>query len=543
MTRLVLLGDEAIGQGAIDAGLSGVYAYPGTPSTEITEFIQRSKEVRERNVHAQWSANEKTAMEAGLGMSYAGKRAMVCMKHVGLNVAADAFINAGMTGVNGGLVVVVADDPSMHSSQNEQDSRFYGKFAMVPVLEPATQQEAYDLTRYGFELSEKSGLPVMLRITTRLAHSRSAVERAPNRQENEIKLPTDLKQFILLPALARKRYKLLLSSQDKLEMESVSSGFNRIEDGEDYSRGVIACGLAYNYYREVALEAGLNYPVLKISQYPVPAELLNEFVKKVAQVVVLEEGAPIIEESLKGVLENSYQIGGRLNGLLPRDGELNPLLVMKALGLATETARAVPQIVKNRPPALCKGCSHIDMYNALGEALKPYGPGRVFSDIGCYTLGALAPYNAINTCVDMGASVTMAKGASDAGLRPVVAVIGDSTFTHSGMTGLLDVVVEQTPLTLIISDNSTTGMTGGQQSHATNRLFEICRGIGVEEGHLRVMNPLRKHHEENRKMVTEELAYEGVSVIIAQRECIQTASRKVRKIVKKGTAGHEAVAE
>ena len=529
MTGLVLLGDEAIGQGALDAGLSGVYAYPGTPSTEITEYIQRSKEALERNVHARWSANEKTAMESGLGMSYAGKRAMVCMKHVGLNVAADAFINSGMTGVNGGLVVVVADDPSMHSSQNEQDSRFYGKFAMIPVLEPATQQEAYDMTRYGFELSEKFGLPVMLRITTRLAHSRSAVVRSELRKENGVKLPTDLKQFILLPALARKRYKLLLSTQDKLEMESATSGLNRIEEGEDTSRGIIVCGLAYNYYREVAAEAGLNHPVLKISQYPVPVELLNEFVKQVERVVVFEEGAPILEESLTGVLENEYQIGGRLNGLLPRDGELDPLLVKRALEIATESAREIPAIVKNRPPALCKGCSHIDMYNALGEALEPYGPGRVFSDIGCYTLGALPPYNAINSCVDMGASVTMAKGASDAGLRPAVAVIGDSTFTHSGMTGLLDAVVEQTPVTVIISDNSTTGMTGGQQSHATNRLFEICRGLGVEEEHLRLMNPLRKHHEESRKIVADELAYEGVSVIIAQRECIQTASRRLRR--------------
>lgn len=529
MTGSVLLGDEAIGQGALDAGLSGVYAYPGTPSTEITEFIQRSKEARTRNIHAQWSANEKTAMEAGLGMSYAGKRAMVCMKHVGLNVAADAFINAGMTGVNGGLVVAVADDPSMHSSQNEQDSRFYGKFAMVPVVEPANQQEAYDMTRYGFELSERSGLPVMLRITTRLAHSRSTVQRSPIREQNTLQLPTDLKQFILLPSLARKRYKLLLSSQARLEMESVDSGFNRLEDGVDHSKGIIACGLAYNYYREVASEMGLKYPVLKISQYPLPAELLNKFVKQVERVLVLEEGAPILEESLKGVLENSHQIDGRLNSLLPRDGELDPLLVKRALGMAVETFREIPGVVKNRPPALCKGCSHIDMYNALGEALEPYGPGRVFSDIGCYTLGALPPFNAINSCVDMGASVTMAKGASDAGLRPAVAVIGDSTFTHSGMTGLLDVVVEQTPLTVIISDNSTTGMTGGQKSHATNRLIEICRGIGVEEEHLRVMNPLRKHQEENQKMVAEELAYEGVSVIIAQRECIQTAARKHRK--------------
>ena len=378
MTGLVLLGDEAIGQGALDAGLSGVYAYPGTPSTEITEFIQRSKEARERKVHAQWSANEKTAMESGLGMSYAGKRAMVCMKHVGLNVAADAFINAGMTGVNGGLVVVVADDPSMHSSQNEQDSRFYGKFAMIPVLEPATQQEAYDMTRYGFELSEKYSLPVMLRITTRLAHSRSAVVKSDMRKENEIKLPTDLKQFILLPALARKRYKLLLSIQDKLELESVSSGLNLIEAGEDHSRGIIACGLSYNYYQEVAREAGLKHPVLKISQYPVPAELLNEFVKQVDRVVVMEEGAPLLEESLTGVLENGYQIGGRLNGLLPRDGELDPLQVKKALELPLETPREVPEIVKNRPPALCKGCGHIDMYNALGEALEPYGPVSKF---------------------------------------------------------------------------------------------------------------------------------------------------------------------
>ncbi|MDF1574216.1 MAG: thiamine pyrophosphate-dependent enzyme [Bacteroidales bacterium] len=529
MKELVLLGDEAIGQGALDAGLSGVYAYPGTPSTEICEYIQRSKEAGERNVHAQWSANEKTAMEAGLGMSYAGKRALVCMKHVGLNVAADAFINAGMTGVNGGLVVVVADDPSMHSSQNEQDSRFYGKFAMVPVLEPATQQEAYQMTPYGFALSEKFRLPVMLRITTRLAHSRSAVKRSEVRKENDVRLPADLKQFILLPALARKRYKLLLSTQEKLEMESLDSGLNRLEQEEDTSLGIIACGLSYNYYQEVAADAGLKHPLLKISQYPVPAGLLNDFVKQVDRVVVLEEGAPLMEESLTGILENDYRIGGRLNGLLPRDGELDPLLVKKALGLPVEAVRAVPEIVKNRPPALCKGCSHIDMYNALNEALEPYSPGRVFSDIGCYTLGALPPYNAINSCVDMGASVTMAKGASDAGLRPAVAVIGDSTFTHSGMTGLLDAVVEQTPLTVIISDNSTTGMTGGQKSHATNRLLDICRGIGVEEEHMRVMNPLRKHHEESRMMLSEELAYEGVSVIISQRECIQTAGRRLRK--------------
>jgi len=378
MSKLVLLGDEALGQGALDAGLSGVYAYPGTPSTEITEFIQKSKEARERKVHAEWSANEKTAMEAGLGMSYAGKRAMVCMKHVGLNVAADAFINAGMTGINGGLVVVVADDPSMHSSQNEQDSRFYGKFAMIPVLEPASQQEAYDMIRYGFELSERFSLPVMLRITTRLAHSRSEIVKAEPRDENALKLPADLKQFILLPSLARKRYKTLLSVQEKLEEEGIDSGLNRLEAGGDFSRGIITCGLAYNYYREVANEAELDHPVLKISQYPVSPGILQDFLKSVDEVFVMEEGAPLLEESLTGVLERTYRISGRLDVILPRDGELNPLLVKKAMGLSVESVREVPDLVKNRPPALCKGCGHIDMYNALNEAIGSFGPGRVF---------------------------------------------------------------------------------------------------------------------------------------------------------------------
>jgi len=528
MSKSVLLGDEALAQGALDAGLSGVYAYPGTPSTEITEYIQHSAMARERGVHSDWSANEKTAMEAAIGMSYAGKRAMVCMKHVGLNVAADAFVNAAITGVNGGLVVVAADDPSMHSSQNEQDSRFYGKFSMIPVLEPSSQQEAYDMAIYAFELSERVGLPVMIRITTRLAHSRSGVETRQALPQNQLHLPGDLKQFILLPAFARKRYKKLLGDQDLLTQEAATSGLNRLEEGKDHSKGVIVCGLAYNYYREVAISHSLDYPVLKISQYPVPGEWIVDLAEQVKELYIIEEGYPVLEEMLTGVLQKSYTVHGRLDGTLPRDGELTPILVEQAFGISRAAGKEVPGLVVNRPPALCNGCSHIDMYNALNEAIKPYGPGRVFSDIGCYTLGALPPYDAINSCVDMGASVTMAKGASDAGLRPSVAVIGDSTFTHSGMTGLLDAVVEQTPITLIISDNSTTGMTGGQQSHATNRLVNICKGLGVEPEHVRVMNPLRKHHEENSRIMAEELAYNGVSVIISQRECIQTAARRKR---------------
>ncbi|MDA3822420.1 MAG: thiamine pyrophosphate-dependent enzyme [Bacteroidales bacterium] len=526
MDKLVLLGDEAIAQGALDSGISGVYAYPGTPSTEITEYIQRSKFAKERSIHSDWSANEKTAMEAALGMSYAGKRALVCMKHVGLNVAAEAFINSEITGVNGGLVLLVADDPSMHSSQNEQDSRFYGKFAFIPVFEPATQQECYDMTRAAYDLSEKYKLPVMMRVTTRLAHSRAGVASKKALPENMLRIPSDSKQFILLPALARKKYNALLGLQSQLEEDSQMMGYNTFFEGSDKSKGILACGIAYNYYMEIAEKYSLNYPVLKISHYPVPREEIRRLADATEEMLVFEEGFPMLEELMTGFLQNSYTVKGRLSGAIPRDGELNPLLVAKALGIEIKEGDPIPGIVANRPPALCKGCGHIDMYNALGEALEPFGPGRVFSDIGCYTLGALPPYNSINSCVDMGASVTMAKGASDAGLRPSVAVIGDSTFTHSGMTGLLDVIIEQTPVTVIISDNSTTGMTGGQKSHATDRLYSICKGLGVEEEHIIEITPLRKHHEENTKIISRELNYEGVSVIISRRECIQTAIKR-----------------
>ena len=267
-------------------------------------------------------------------------------------------------------------------------------------------------------------------------------------------------------------------------------------------------------------------PVLKISAYPFPPDLIREITSRCNEVLVLEEGAPIVEEALRGILDNGIKIFGRLDGTVPRDGELNPSIVAKALGLPVTYGEAVPSIVKMRPPSFCKGCGHADMFNSLIEAINSYGPGRVFSDIGCYTLGALPPYSAINSCVDMGASVTMAIGADDAGLFPSVAVIGDSTFTHSGMTGLLDAVVKNSKITVIISDNSTTGMTGGQQSQATGRLVQICEGIGVIMEHIRVMVPLRKNHDENVRIMKEEFDYKGVSVIIAMRECIQTASKR-----------------
>jgi len=526
MQKLLLLGAEAIAQGAIDGGMSGVYAYPGTPSTEITEYVQNDTLSKERNIHSQWSSNEKTAMESGLGMSYVGKRAMVCMKHVGLNVAADAFINSAITGSNGGLLVTVADDPSMHSSQNEQDSRFYGKFAQIPILEPASQQEAYDMAYYGFQLSEKFRIPVMIRITTRLAHSRAGVARKELLDQNEISLPSNPKQFVLLPSIARAQYKDLLNSFSGFVQESEESPFNEYFEGEDKKLGIIACGLAYNYLMENYQDEDLKHPLLKIGQYPLPRTKVEKLMEECDEVLVLEDGYPIIEELLKGYLAKE-KVKGRLDGSLPRDGELNPNLIAKALKLASEDEvieidPEIIEILKSRPPAMCVGCGHIDAYDALNEALSDYGVGRVFSDIGCYTLGALPPYNAINSCVDMGASITMAKGAADAGLIPAVSVIGDSTFTHSGMTGLIDAVNEKSPITVLISDNFTTGMTGGQDSAALGKIEDICKGIGVEEDHIIVFTPLKKNHDMMVEVIKKELAYDGVSVIIPRRQCVQT---------------------
>jgi indolepyruvate ferredoxin oxidoreductase alpha subunit len=522
--KKLLMGDEALAQGAIDAGLSGMYAYPGTPSTEIMEFIQHSQEASDLKIHMTWSSNEKTSMESALGMSYAGKRAMVAMKHVGLNVAADAFMNSAITGVNGGLVIISADDPSMHSSQNEQDSRFYGKFAQIPILEPSNQQEAYEMVIYGFDLSEKLKVPVLIRITTRLAHSRAGVELVENkRDQNDIKLPENPNQFILLPSIARVQYKELLDKFGDFIEYSEESPYNKYTEGPDKSRGIIACGIAYNYLLE-NFPDGIPYPVLKITQYPMPRKKVEHIMEICDEVVVLEDGYPMIEELLKGYLGNE-QVRGRLDGSLPRDGELNPNIVGAVFGFETEE-QEIPEVVEKRMPAMCVGCGHIDAYNALNIVMEQFGKGKVFADIGCYTLGAYEPFNAINSCVDMGASITMAKGAADAGLTPAVAVIGDSTFTHSGMTGLLDAVIDKSNVTVMISDNFTTGMTGGQDSNALGKIEEICKGIGVEEEHIRVFKPLAKNHDEMIKIMREEIAYDGVSVIIPRRQCVRTIKNK-----------------
>ena len=525
--KKLLLGDEAIAQGAIDAGLSGMYAYPGTPSTEIMEYIQHSEIAKERNIHRTWASNEKTAMEGALGMSYSGKRAMVAMKHVGLNVAADAFVNSAITGANGGIIVVVADDPSMHSSQNEQDSRYYGKFAQIQIMEPSNQQEAYDAVIYAFEMSEKYHEPVLIRITTRLAHSRAGVELISEaRKQNELHLPNNPTQFVLLPSIAKVQYRALLEKRPKFIQESEVSKFNLYTDSDDKSLGIIASGIGYNYYLENFENMPSPHPLLKISQYPMPKSKVEKIVNECENILIIEDGYPFVEEQIKGYLTNN-KIHGRLDGTLPRDGELNPNIIAAALQGKEFDKLTPPEVVKPRMPAMCVGCGHIDAYNALNEALKDFEKGHVFADIGCYTLGAYEPFNAINSCVDMGASITMAKGASDAGLFPSVAVIGDSTFTHSGITALIDAVADKSNIVVLISDNFTTGMTGQQDSKALGRIDSICKGIGVKEEHIRVLTPIAKNHDEMVKIITEEINYNGVSVVIPRRQCVRTLKNKV----------------
>ena len=540
MEKRLLLGDEAIALGAIHAGLSGVYAYPGTPSTEITEFIQNDPIARQRGIHSRWCTNEKTAMEAALGMSYAGKRALVCMKHVGMNVCADAFINSAITGVQGGLVVLAAVDPSMHSSQNEQDSRFYGKFALLPVFEPSNQQEAYDMMAAAFDYSEKIKEPVLLRVVTRLAHSRAGVMVGEPREENVINISTDA--WVLLPGIARKKYDALIVKQDEMLMASNMSCFNRSEYGDSDKKeektGIVACGIGYNYVKEALAqlpeERRALYNIEKVSQYPLPQPRIEMLAKESGRLLVVEDGQPVVEELVKGMLGAGYNVCGRLTGTLPRTGELTPDCVAAALGV--EAPEILPQ-AKNlaaRPPQLCQGCGHRDVYAALNKVAEEYPDHRIFGDIGCYTLGALPPFKALSSCVDMGASITMAKGAADAGLFPAIAVIGDSTFTHSGMTGLLDAVNDKSNITVIISDNLTTGMTGGQDSAGTNKFEAICIGLGVEPEHVRVVVPLPKNMEEITRTIREEIEYNGVSVIIPRRECIQTAARHARERKAKG---------
>jgi indolepyruvate ferredoxin oxidoreductase alpha subunit len=478
---------------------------------------------------ASWSPNEKVAYEEALGMSYAGKRSLVSMKHVGLNVAADPFMSSALTGANGGMVLAVADDPGMHSSQNEQDSRYYGEFARIPVYEPADQQEAYYMTLEAFEQSERLGLPIMIRLVTRLAHGRGNVKVLElGKNEVSVGVVQEPADWTLMPINARRRFRRLVDADMNLQSTADDSPHNVLKLAG--RRGLICAGIGYGYAME-NIGHDTNFSILKITQYPLPVKKIWQLVEHCDEITVIEDGYPYIENRLRGILGvPGKTINGKRTGHLPSYGELTPDVVREGLGLEPVACRERASDLGNRPPRLCKGCPHIDSYNAIVEALRPFKEAAVFSDIGCYTLGALPPYTAIHSCVDMGASVGMARGASLAGVHPSCAVIGDSTFTHSGLSPLLGAAHDNTNMTVLILDNSTVAMTGGQDGLVTGDQFvTLVQGLGVNTDHIRTIVPLRNHHEENVGIIREEIEYNGLSVIVSARACVQIKKPGVKK--------------
>ncbi len=539
MTEMVLLGDEAVALAAVHAGLTASYAYPGTPSTEITEYLLRYAAAH-GEPKAAWCTNEKTAYEEAIGVSLVGRRAMVSMKHVGLNVASDPFMNSALISIQGGLVVVVADDPGMHSSQNEQDSRYYADFARVVCLEPATQQEAYDMTREAFDLSERLQIPVLIRLVTRLAHSRAIVRVREARQQNPLRKAPDWKGWTLLPANARRQWHSLLERQRDFQAYTGSSDHNPLQLTERHDLGVITTGLARNYYLENVGDLPGVPSHLHIGAYPLPAGRIRELVSHVERVLVLEEGYPLVERWLRGIIPPGIPIAGKESGEVPLEGELTPDIVRRSLGLTVRTGLELPPGVSlpNRPPQLCDGCPHADSLEALQIALKSFNTSLVTSDIGCYTLGALPPYSAVESCVCMGASVGMAKGAAEAGFRPAVGVIGDSTFLHSGITPLVDAIAANTDMTLIIVDNQAVAMTGGQPTMLpSSSLKPLVLGLGVNPDHFHVIKAHHTRKDANVEIIRKELDHRGLSVIIAVRECIETAKTRKKAAVAHAEAG------
>ena len=511
--KAIMSGNEAIARGAYEAGVKVAAGYPGTPSTEILENLVKYKDA---GIYCEWSVNEKVALEVAAGASLAGVRAMVTMKHVGLNVASDPLMTLSYTGVGAGLLVVVADDPGMYSSQNEQDTRNYAKFAKIPILEPSDSQEAKEFVKLGLEISERFDTPVILRSSTRVSHSRSVVllgERVEVVREPDI----DPQKYVMIPLHARRRRVALEERLEKLKELSNSIECNVLIEGGD-ELGIIADGVAYQYAAEVFPEATF----LKLGMpYPFPDDLVLKLASKVKRVMVVEELDPFIEEQVRAL---GIDVIGK--DLIPRVGELNPDILervrAKLEGREVEEDRSEPLDLPPRPPVMCPGCPHRGLFYALSR-FKPIVTG----DIGCYTLAVLPPLQMMHTCICMGAGISMAHGMERAGLKKVVGVIGDSTFFHSGMTGLLDIAYNKGRSTIIILDNRTTAMTGHQDHPGTGLTLmgeptaeaspeAIARAYGIKR--VRTVDPYDL--EGTIKVLEEELNADEPSVIVSRRPCI-----------------------
>jgi len=510
--KKLMLGNEAVARGAFEAGVRVAAAYPGTPSTEITENIAKYDEI-----YSEWSPNEKVALEVAIGASYGGARSICSMKHVGLNVAADPLFTASYTGVNGGLVIMVADDPGMHSSQNEQDSRHYARAAKVPMLEPSDSQECKDYVKAAFELSEKYDCPVIVRLTTRIAHSQSMVE-IEDRENIELKpYVKDPGKYVMMPAMAKVRHVEVEKRMAALKDFAEGTDLNRIEWGSR-DIGVITSGISYQYSREAF--GDVSY--LKLGMvYPLPEEKIKEFASQVKTLYVIEELEPFFEGQIK-------ELGIKVIGkeLLPVIGEYSAALIReKIFGKAFERAYDIDNQSPVRPPVMCPGCPHRGTFHIL-KKLKL----NVFGDIGCYTLGALSPTESMDTCVCMGASIGVSHGMEKARGREfgkkTVAILGDSTFIHSGITGLIDVVYNKGCSTVIILDNSITGMTGHQHNPTTGFTIKgepapqvdlelLAKAVGINR--VVVADPFDLKGFE--RVVSQEIEADEPSVIISQRPC------------------------
>ena len=526
--KKLLLGNEAVARGAYEAGCTIATAYPGTPSTEITECIAKYDDI-----YSEWSPNEKVALEVAIGASIGGARAICSMKHVGLNVAADPLFTVSYTGINGGLVIVVADDPGMHSSQNEQDSRFYARSTHVPMLEPSNSEECKEFVKTAFELSEKFDTPFLVRLSTRIAHSQSLTDIS---EKNDYKLKEykkDIMKYVMMPGMARPRHKAVVKRNDELKKFADETNLNFTEGNG--KAGVITSGAAYQYAKEAF---GENAAYLKLGMvYPIPEKLICEFAEKVDKLYVIEELEPFFENQIK-------KMGLKVRGkeILPVTGELSASLIMKcfekeniAFKASFDNTEQIENDIPNRPPVLCPGCPHRGLFY-VAKKLKL----NVMGDIGCYTLGATAPLEAMDACICMGASIGMAhgfakaRGGNDA--KKTVAVLGDSTFIHSGITGIIDIVYNKGITTVLILDNSITGMTGHQANPTTGftikgeptkqtDLVKLAYAVGFER--VKVVDPF--NIAELEKVLREETDAEEPSIIISQRPCVLLKSVKHKK--------------
>ena len=518
----IMLGNAAIARGAYEAGVKVASAYPGTPSTEVSENLVQYKDA----LYCEWAPNEKVATEVAIGASISGVRAMCCMKHVGVNVAADPLYSISYAGVGGGLVMVAADDPGLYSSQNEQDTRCVARAAQVPVLEPSDSQEAKDFTKLAFELSEKYDTPVILRTTTRLAHSQGPVLLEERIERAPLEYTRNAAKFVLMPGIAKGRHVFVEERMKKMAEDASSMAINRAEYG-DTSIGFIASGIAYQYVKEVCPDAS----VLKLGLvHPLPRRLIEEFAKKVDRLIVFEELEPVYEEQIR-----SWGIACEGKELFTLQGEYSANMLRKALGMEVEIEPAAQ--VPARPPILCPGCPHRSVFYAL-KKLGIHAAG----DIGCYTLGAVPPLGVIDTTICMGSSISSLHGMEKARgkeyIKNWVAVIGDSTFMHTGINSLVNMAYNQATGTVIIMDNSTTGMTGHQDHPATGKTLQgeevlavsipaLCRSLNIQ--HVTEVNSFDQ--AELERVIKEEVARDELSVIVAEAPCALLKGLKFPNVV------------